>query len=221
MLRLLSPLYLLSFTLLAVGLAVGLEAKAQHADQGRYMRVTTGATQFRDWEKPLVQGNPNLSHFTWCPVTGYIQGRQKVIQRRGPDGQIVQVVPGSKRRNIYMKPIHVSPNYIANRPANPDVHGAVRVPTIIPAKPKSPAQEASLRGAIHVPTVTTANEDLLGKLHRQRAAEAVAARLQAPRIATYPALSGTIYPRQSSSDLQGQCVDKQVHGLLKAAFPNR
>lgn len=221
MLRLLSPFYLLSFTLLAFGLAVNLEAKAQYQDQGRYMRVTTGATQFRDWEKPLVQGNPNLSHFTWCPVTGYIQGRQKVIQRKGPDGQIVQVVPGSKRRSIYMKPIHVAPNYIANRPANPDVHGAVRVPTIIPPRPKSPAEMASLRGAVHIPTVPAASEDLLGKLHRQQAAEAVAARLQATRIATYPALSGTMYPRQSSSELQGQCVNKQVHGLLKAAYPNR
>jgi hypothetical protein len=210
--RLLSPLVVFSLTLLGWAVFASLGACAQSGD-GRYVRVTTGATQFRDWERPLIQGNPNLSHFTWVPVTGYQQGRQKVIQRRGPDSQIVQNSPGSRQRSVYVKPIQVPANYIANRPANPDVHGAIRVPTVI-GKRTTPADEA-IHGAIRVPP--GGEGDLLGKLARQQAAAAVAARLKTPVVASYPAVTGSLYPHDSES-LYGQGSSKSVRGLLRAAF---
>src|SRR5262245_17149642 len=134
MLRLLSPLFLFSFILTAFIASGSQQANAQYSDQARYVRVTTGARQFRDWEQPLINGNPNLSHFTWVPVTGYTQGRQRVVQVKGPDSKIVQEVPAARRRNIYVKPIAVPLNYIASRPANPEVHGAIRVPTVMAQK---------------------------------------------------------------------------------------
>lgn len=221
MLRLLSPLYLFSFTLIALIAAGELKASAQYAEQARYVRVTTGATQFRNWERPLIQGNPNLSHFTWVPVTGYHQGRQRVIQRRGPDSQVVQTIPGSRQKSVYAssKPIAVPLNYIAARPSNPEVHGAVHVPTVVPKKPRSASDQAAIHGAIRVPF--PGEGDLFGKLARQQADQALAARMQLPTVATYSSLPGSLHPASASAAVQGQGSSKSVHGLLKAAFRDR
>jgi len=73
--------------------------QAQDAAQpDRLVRVTTGYHQVSGWEKPLVDGNPNLGHYHWTPQGGYDQGYLHIRSPQRPQG------------SIYAKPIHVSPD---------------------------------------------------------------------------------------------------------------
>lgn len=193
-----------------------LPAALAQIDEGRYVRVTTGATQFRNWEQPLIQGNPNLAHFTWMPVTGYVQGRQKVVQRRGPDLKAARNTGG--QRSVYIKPICLPPGYAGKSQASPEVKGAIHIPTVIARRNAAPQAQATIHGALRVPR--EAQEDLLGKLARQRADEAIAARMRHEAIATYPTVSGNLLPRVAN-EAYGQGVSQSVHGLLRAAFRDK
>jgi hypothetical protein len=73
--------------------------QAQSAAQpDRLVRVTTGYHQVAGWEKPLVDGNPNLGHYHWTPQGGYDQGYLHIRSPQRPQG------------SIYVKPVHVSPD---------------------------------------------------------------------------------------------------------------
>ncbi|MFN8549908.1 MAG: hypothetical protein U0103_00370 [Candidatus Obscuribacterales bacterium] len=72
---------------------------AQSAAQpDRLVRVTTGYHQVSGWEKPLVDGNPNLAHYHWTPQGGYDQGYLHIRSPQRPQG------------SVYTKPIHISPD---------------------------------------------------------------------------------------------------------------
>ncbi len=64
----------------------------------RVVRVTTGYHQVSGWEKPLVDGNPNLGHYHWTPMNGMDQGYLRIRTPQRPQGP------------LYTKPIHVSPD---------------------------------------------------------------------------------------------------------------
>ncbi len=68
------------------------------AQPDRLVRVTTGYHQVAGWEKPLVDGNPNLGHYHWTPQGGYDQGYLHIRSPQRPQG------------SIYIKPTHVSPD---------------------------------------------------------------------------------------------------------------
>jgi hypothetical protein len=74
-------------------------AQAQRAAQpDRVVRVTTGYHQCAGWEKPLVEGNPNLGHYHWTPQGGYDQGYLHIRSPQRPQG------------SIYTKPVRVAPD---------------------------------------------------------------------------------------------------------------
>jgi hypothetical protein len=68
------------------------------AQPDRLVRVTTGYHQVAGWEKPLVEGNPNLGHYHWTPQGGYDQGYLHIRSPQRPQG------------SIYAKPIRLSPD---------------------------------------------------------------------------------------------------------------
>lgn len=79
--------------------------QAQSAAQpDRLVRVTTGYHQVSGWEKPLVDGNPNLAHYHWTPQGGYDQGYLHIRSPQRPQG------------SIYTKPIHISPDAYVSKP---------------------------------------------------------------------------------------------------------
>lgn len=74
-------------------------AQAQSAAQpDRVVRITTGYHQAAGWEKPLVEGNPNLGHYHWTPQGGYDQGYLHISSPQRPQG------------SVYTRPVHVSPD---------------------------------------------------------------------------------------------------------------
>lgn len=203
------------------------------------VRVTTGATQFKDWERPLVQGNPNLSHFTWLPVTGYSQGRQIVTRKKGPDSFLN--VPVVNRKPIYTKPIAVPPGSVADRrpytsvapaikipterrfstnvaPAikipterrfSTNVAPAIKIPTVTARRVPQDGDRADVNGALRVPPAGT--QDVSGKLAEPLQDDrAVTAR----RMETYPAVPRSLFGIPRSNKVQGQIVDQSVHGRL-------
>ncbi|GEM_PF-1859356 len=215
MLHLIRPFPALLIAVLTLAAAGHKAALAQYADAGRVVRVTTGAYQFKGWERPLIQGNPNLSHFCWVPVTGYAQGTQRVVQRRGPDLTVVQTVPGKrsvavrKQAPVYMKPVHVPANYVPSHPGA-DFGKPVRVPTIV--KPATTEQDA-LHGAIRLPAPARV-PDVSAKMALKQPDEAVSARLAKPVVAVYPELAGSLLPRNGLGMLEGNLASKSVHGRL-------
>jgi hypothetical protein len=84
---------------LTIILCAPLASVAQNAAQpDRVVRVTTSYHQTAGWEKPLVDGNPNLGHYHWTPQGGYDQGYMHIRSPQRPQG------------SIYAKPIHLSPD---------------------------------------------------------------------------------------------------------------
>ncbi len=74
------------------------QAQNAAAQPDRLVRVTTSYHQISGWEKPLVDGNPNLGHYHWTPQGGYDQGYLHIKSPQRPQG------------SIYTKPIYVSPD---------------------------------------------------------------------------------------------------------------
>ncbi len=84
--------------------------------QQRTVRVTTGSVQVSGWEKGIIQANPNLSHFTWMPMTQNLQGVRVIPGTSIPRGEIVPKKTGQPYLHAptqasggshYVKPIHV------------------------------------------------------------------------------------------------------------------
>lgn len=208
------PLLTLLLTLGAVVTAGDLKALAKTNEPGRVVRVTTGSYQFKGWEQPLISGNPNLSHFCWIPVTGYHQGTQRVVQKRGPDPTAKQELPGRRQSPIYIKPIQVSANYLPPREYNPDSGKPVHVPTVAARPILTPEEQAAVKGAIRVPN---GQNEVYARIARQQAEQSVAARLQQPpAIAVYPNVAGRYYPRDGWGLLSGHLASKSVHGQIKS-----
>jgi hypothetical protein len=84
---------------IAILLCAPIAVKAQSATQpDRVVRVTIGYHQIAGWEKPLIDGNPNLGHYHWTPQGGYDQGYLHIRSPQRPQG------------SVYTRPIHVSPD---------------------------------------------------------------------------------------------------------------
>jgi len=85
------------------------------------VRVTTGAHTNAGWEKSLTDGDPNLRHWTWMPVTNYDQAYIHVpAGSAGPGKSAVQ-----RPAHVYVKPetvpLPINPAY--SRPWKPVVIG--------------------------------------------------------------------------------------------------
>jgi hypothetical protein len=84
--------------------------------QQRTVRVTTGSVQVSGWEKGIIQANPNLSHFTWMPMSQNLQGVRVIPGTSIPRGELVPKKTGqpylhaptqTSSGSHYVKPIHI------------------------------------------------------------------------------------------------------------------
>lgn len=74
------------------------------------VRVTTGAHTNAGFEKPLTDGDPNLKHWCWVPVTNYDQGYIRIPAGADSSGKVRQ-----RPSRVYMKsgtaPLPLNPAY--------------------------------------------------------------------------------------------------------------
>ena len=73
--------------------------------RGYTYRVTTGSHSSAGWEKSLTDGDPNLRHWTWMPVTNYDQGYVRVAPGMDASGKPLVKKPSG---GIYVKPAKVA-----------------------------------------------------------------------------------------------------------------
>ena len=175
------------FMIMVAGLAL-IKAEPAGASDAR-VRVTTGYYSVAGWEKNLVTGNRNLSHFTWLPVTGYIQGTALVRQPKGPDlalikrkpkavSRVILVEPPAvARRPIYIKPIHIATVLIRKPAAAPDTSARLRVPgnDQVSARLRLPGQD-QVSARLRLP----GERNVSARLARQKEEQGVNARLRLP-----------------------------------------
>lgn len=112
-------------------------------------RVTTGSTTNQGWEHDLVQGTPNLKHWTWVPVTSYNQGYVRIgpKQAKKPEHINIANLPRPKG-GIYVKPTKVALpkrkydwRYLAQYDDNGGNHATTDVSAKVklPKRPSAPA----------------------------------------------------------------------------------
>lgn len=79
-------------------------ADAQGSNSSYTVRETNGYVTVAGWEHQLVQGNPNLRHFSWMPVTSYTQGNATY---KTSTSAAHQQLP-QRAQHIYIKPLHIA-----------------------------------------------------------------------------------------------------------------
>jgi hypothetical protein len=108
------------------------------------IRVTTGAHTTAGWEKGLTDGDPNLKHWCWVPVTNYDQGYIRVPAGADPSGKAPQ-----RPAHVYSRPgtvpLPMNPAY--SKPFKP-VYVNYGVPTSGGNKASS---HVSARLTAHIP----------------------------------------------------------------------
>jgi hypothetical protein len=133
-------------------------------------RVTSGAHTTSGWEKSLTDGDPNLRHWTWVPITNYDQKYIKVV----PGAGLKRQVRPSKQPTggHYIKPTKVAlpkrdysaycNSLIAARRSNSDVSGRV-----MPSKAVTPTYAYAESGRYSNSNSTglsLSSQDVYGKL---------------------------------------------------------
>jgi len=118
-------------TTLTIGLFVTtLSAQAQPQQHVYGVRQTVGTVETKGWERSIVQNNPNLSHWTWCPIYSNIQaidGPPRTARTPDASPQKQQQQPVIPQQH-YVKPTHVAlpvPEWRRNLPSYPTGRGNV------------------------------------------------------------------------------------------------
>lgn len=162
---------------------------SQLPDIGRpySLRVTTGSHKQTGWEQDLIQGNPNLKHWTWIGVGAADQAYLRVAP--GDTGK----TPVQRPKTSYARPNHVplpmvtryapkeNPQTVITRRrmassnptvANSSISGRVRVPRVV-SETAAPAETLSyggsygdVSGRLRAPAVPSSSDsrDVYGKL---------------------------------------------------------
>jgi hypothetical protein len=126
--------------------------KEQKSSRPYSIRVTTGSHTSAGWEKNLTDGDPNLRHWTWMPVTSYDQGYIRTPAGQDQNGRsLLKRPPG----HIYIKPQTMPLPRRVYHFADPtprrsvaDLSGSVRLPNNKPSAPE-PAQTAERKVATY------------------------------------------------------------------------
>jgi hypothetical protein len=204
-------------------------ASAQNYQPERSVRVTTGSVQVSGWEQGIVQSNPNLSHFTWMPMSSNLQGIRKIPAGSGPTGQAplppkqtgpaynhiptptaprelgtgYNHVPTSvSNGSHYLKPIHVQTEIAGQMHYTKPIHTS-----------EAADERSYLSGQLRPPQGTEAQS--FGKLgSRPQADEQLSGQLRTPpRVAVYGQSAGASN-QSTRTGTAGMLESREVYGKI-------
>jgi hypothetical protein len=234
---------LTSLLFAVVGPAI-FNAPSAYAREGSPLPITQRWVRTSGWEKNLVQGNPNLGHFTWIPITSYPHDMGMVY---GPGPTPYKRT--TRRQHFYVKPVHV-PTIIQQarssqevnqyrQPRSPIYTKPIHIPTAIGNSPRHTGTgtqisfktgrqaDPSVNAALRAPHDEVVNgkrlsnrqdRALAGRLNPYQSEESVSGRLNVgPQTAVYP----EVYGKLQTSNAYGNLTSQQVYGRISSSRVRR
>lgn len=221
-----APLRTICLAVLGLTLSAAVPVCAQNNQPERSIRVTTGSVQVSGWEQGIVQGNPNLSHFTWMPMSSNVQGIRRLPGSGGPTtGQPLpprQAGPAYfhaptpvSSGSHYVKPIHIPTELTSRQLSDKPVHVS-----------EAADERSYVDGQVRLPQRTDGQVSgqlrsrpmADGQISRQlgsypKVEEQVAGQLRTqPQVSTYAPIGGALRP--DNRNRGGQQESREVYGRL-------